>query len=494
VQSIWKFCVWGALVAVVSGCGGGEGDACQSAVYPAAPLGAASLLHVSAACPAEGADGSVAHPFAKIGDAIAKAGTGAAILIAPGTYAENVLVDKDISLVGSSNGAAPEKAGAVIDAPNDTAVSVSAGTALIRGLRIVNAGHAGILVDGAAVTIEGCRVEGTRFDSMNIGVGVAVKNNGSIILQNSAVTSSAGPGVFVRDAGAIILQNQIDQNQEGGVRLEHASTEVRIEGNELNKNARLAIGVFSSSAIILQNTISETQLDEAGVGDGIIESDLIDAATMTSFGPSNITAKDNQIGSSGRVGILCSGLMAQGIILQHNTLTSSGSMASITSKATFGAGVWLQAGAGSDMTSVIEDNTITGSKFVGLGLSGDTHGIILQNNTITETTLEMTLAGAQEIQIGDGINLFKGASAKITGNNNASKNGRFGIILDGANGGATTISGNMFNDNGQYGIILQNQPNAPDTTNNTTAGNTLGPSDLNPATPYGLQTKDFNVP
>ncbi len=124
--------------------------------------------------------------------------------------------------------------------------------------------------------------------------------------------------------------------------------------------------------------------------------------------------------------MLC-GLGAGGIILQNNTITGS------AASAPFGAGIWLQEGAGGVAGNVIKNNQITAGKFVGLGLTGDTHGIILQGNTVSGTTLGSTFVGVSEVMIGDGLNVFAGASATITGNT-LHQNGRAGLILDAGGG------------------------------------------------------------
>lgn len=493
MKNIWKICSMGAGVVLFSGCGAGESEACQSSAYPAAPDGATSLVHVSSACSGEGADGTIEHPYAKISDAVNAVPKGSSVLIAPGTYAESLQIKQDIALVGSSDGTKPEQAGAIVQPPTGSGVTVDGATVLIRGLAIESAAHSGIAVHGGSVTVEGCRVTGTKLDGADFGHGVSVSSNGSIILQHNAISGSAGAGVFVRDSAAIILQNEIDKSEVSGVRLEHASSEVRVEHNTLTNNAQAGISVYSSRAIILQNTIHDTRLDANGFGEGIAVSDLLDTTTMMSLGPSDITVKDNELVGTARVGILCLGPMARGIILQHNIITGSGAVAAKDNHAIGAAGVWLQGGAGSGAGSVIDSNTITGSSFFGLGLSGDTHAIILQNNAVKNTALASAFSGAQQFMVGDGITMSDGASAQITANN-ASGNGRFGIIVDAAKGTATTISGNEFNDNDQYGIILQNQPSAPDTTNNTTTGNKVGKEQLNPAVPYPMLWKSFAAP
>ncbi len=485
MQITWRIGSTGAFLALLlaSGCGSAGGD-CADQSYPAVPAGAGALIHVSGACAAEGADGSPEHPFATIGAAVAQAAKGDAVLIAPGTYAENVTISDDLFLVGSSSGVDAGQAGAVIKAPSSLAIVVLGGTkVLIRGVVVSQPIGAGIAVEKGEVTIEGSRISGASPDDQGkFGYGVVASGGSAIILQHSAVIGSAAAGVLISEARAIILQNQIDDNAGGGLRLERAVGEVTVQENTLAGNHLHGIGVLSSKAIILQNSVKDTLAFGDKGGDGILVSALAGEGGA-SFGPASISADGNTITNASRVGVLCAG-EAVGIILQNNTVTACGA------GAPFGAGIWLQGGAGADPTSRIEKNQLGENRFVGIGLSGDTHGIILQNNAVTGTVLGSTFLGVNEVMIGDGLSLSKGASAAIKGNTFAG-NGRFGAILDGASPTGLSVEDNVFEDNDQYGIILQNQPGMVSLGSNTFQGNTLGDSSAVGAGTYPVQDQDF---
>lgn len=476
------------------GCGGEDTQgqqvtdqpACEAGTFPDAPDGVASVLHVSAVCPAEGADGSAAHPYPTISAALAEAAAGAAILIAPGTYAENLQIAQDIMLIGSSDPMSPEAAVAIIQAPAEHAISVTAGEGVIlRGLRVAQPSGSGLLVRGGAVTLEGSSIEGAAPSADgSMGSGVIAVDDGSIILQNSAVTGAAGIGVHVSGARAIILQSTIRGCAGPGIRIDQAMEEVRIEGSTIEANTQMGVGVFSSRAIILQNIIKDTQTDAADIGDGVLAASLVDGSGNL-LEPADIELDGNEISGSGRVGVLCAA-GTRGIILQNNTIGQNGNLAP------FGAGVWLQGGAGGVQGNLIQGNTLTGNKFVGIGMTGETHGIILQNNAVSGTSLGTTFSGPDEIDVGDGIGLFSSASAQILGNT-VSGNGRFGLILDQADGAVTSVEGNTFEGNDQYGIILQNQPNAPATSNNSFQGNLVGDVSAVPEGTYGVRVDAFST-
>jgi parallel beta-helix repeat protein len=455
---------------------GGSGE-CKTDGYPSAPSGASSTVHVSAGCSAEDADGSASAPYPTISAAIAKAGKGAAVLVVAGKYKENLLIEKDIHIVGVSK----EKwgAGATIElsAPEATAIRVTSGAkATLEGFNISAPIGVGVFAKGGTATIVASKIEGAVVDgSGTLGYGVTAADEGAIILQNSAITGSAGLGALVAAATGTFTGSNISDNAAGGIRLDSATGEVTIEDNTLASNTSFGIGVFSSKAIILQNQIKDTQADAKGIGDAVLVTDLPGGAT------SSVKAQDNTITGAARVGILANA-GTSGIILQNNTISGSAAAAA------FGAAIWLQKGAGGAVGNEITGNTMTGNRFVGLGLSGETHGIILQHNAMSGTTMGTTFDGPKSVDIGDGMNLFKGASANAT-ENTFGQNARFGMILDSALG-STSIQNNTVVDNSLGGIILQNVGDMPNVTaNHDGAAGAVGETVA--TMPFGLNQSDF---
>jgi hypothetical protein len=475
---------------LTSACSSGSNGACAGEKYPAAPAGASETVYVSASCSASGADGTADHPYATIGEAVSKAKAGAAVLVAAGTYKEQLTIDQSMTIAGEVTAGSQGDDGAIIlQSPAPYAITVGTGaTVTLEGFQVTGAQGVGIWAKGGSVTASGCKIEDTSSytDKMvTSGYGILASDNGAIILQDSTITGSAlggalfsGVGGSVAGATGKISGSNVSHNHGYGVRLDQTSSPVTIEKSTLTANVGFGVGAFSSGAIILQNQIEDTALDAMGSADGIVT-----GSNMGVSIPSSVDAEDNHITGSGRVGVLCAA-GAGGIILQNNTVSGSGA------SAPFGAAIWLQQGAGPGAGNLIKGNTLSANKFVGLGLTGATGGIKLDANTITGTTLGSTFVGLNQVSIGDGINVFEGASAMIT-NNIVSQNGRFGMILD-AEDASTSIVMNRFLDNDQYGIILQNQPAMPPSTaNNTIMGNKAGATQTVAAGTYGINQSDF---
>ena len=260
-------------------------------------------------------------------------------------------------------------------------------------------------------------------------------------------------------------------------------SDTALTGNSLNGNLELGIGVFSSAGIILQNNgVHDTQFGgPAQSADGIIVSELKGADGL-SFGPSEVVMggdagkADGHLGNtvtgSARVGVLLSGQVS-GIILQ-NEASGNGR-----------AGIWLQSDAGTDEASpgiILQDNSIMDNHFLGISIGAGAEATV-ENNIVAGTREDVPPGGVPvigadltSITMGDGIGVFAGATAHVVGNM-ISGNTRAGILGDGLDVGTTTISDNTYDENSTGSIILQNV--APDSFAGSTNGEvtTLGEGD-----------------
>lgn len=473
----------GLAAAFLGGCQGA--DEC-TATYPAAPNGASDVVHV-AACGGAGADGSAKMPYATISAAIeaVRSKPGAAILVAPGTYTENLVVNSDVNIVGSNNPDRHEDAAIILQSPNPQSVRIeNAAMVTMTGVRIKDSIGVGVWVrDGASLTLNGSSVDTVTADADGVGYGVLSSDDAAIILQHTEVTGAAVMGVLVMQSRAIILQSNLHDNAGTGLRIEQATAEIQVQDSELQGNTQSAVTVMNSRAIILQSKLMGTKLDANGVGDGLLVGGLssVDAALF----PTEVVVKDSTLSDNGRVGFLASGAVARTIILQNNTISGN------SATGTMGAGVWIQGGAGSAAESIMEGNVVSQNRYLGVCLRGDTHGIILQNNQITATVLATAFSGVDSIELGDGIHVVAGASAKIM-NNKIDSNGRVGMILDNALGASTVIEGNTFSSNGEYGAAIQSTSNAPSTAGNTFQNNSMG--DVAMASSYTIPAADLVRP
>ena len=127
---------------------------------------------------------------ATINAAIAAALPGDTILVAPGIYTENVLVNKSVTLAGGG--------GATIEAVNwmDPALEVTANNALVSGFTVTGSWVNEIAVTAAnGVTIDAVNVvDGASF---YMAYGIWVDRSASTIVSGSTVNISGGPGIVM---------------------------------------------------------------------------------------------------------------------------------------------------------------------------------------------------------------------------------------------------------------------------------------------------------
>jgi parallel beta-helix repeat protein len=489
-----EYVAFGALglsLQVLAGCGGGEG-ACQTATYPPAPADAKSAVHVSAGCPAGSADGSADHPFPTIQEGVDHAMSGEAVLVAPGTYAENVSIAKPIKLIGAPADSDPDAAPVLVKAPAHFAITIAEGTQGVElsGLAVLDPIGAGVWVQKLAqATVESSRIEGAVPDAMGFGYGFLATDDGAFVLCRSKITGSHLAGVLVSGSKGEIGWSKISGNHgRGGIRVETSTGTVSIHDNELDGNDEAAIGAYSSDVSVVKNVITNTKSGGMmNIGDGVVVSRLKDAQKMY-IGSAKATLSGNTIQGNGRVGVLFSaGALGS---VDSNQITGNGFGSA------FAAGLWAQAGAGGPSGDglVITGNTVSGNQYVGIGLTSNARAKIAENTAVSDTKAAVVFLGASQPLIGDGIGVFDGSFAAITGNT-LQGNGRFGLIFDAASKDCT-VNGNTIGGSGQFGVVVQNQATAPDLSTDTLMGNMGGESKVvgMGEMPYGVQKAEFGTP
>ncbi len=204
-----------------SACGAGQlavpGDAachapaaCGAGTWGDIPVDAATVYVDAAAAP--GGDGSAAKPFTTIGAAVAKAMPGQLVAIAAGTYAEALVLDKPLKLVGRC----PEQV--AIDGGAAVAVAVGPGASgtELRALAIRGA-NIGIVVVHATATIASVWVDHTGWTGVNAELGA------DVTLEDSLVDGATAVGVRARGAKLAVVRTVVrgtrpipDADAQGG--------------------------------------------------------------------------------------------------------------------------------------------------------------------------------------------------------------------------------------------------------------------------------------
>jgi parallel beta-helix repeat protein len=221
---------------------------------------------------------SVPDEYPTIQRAIDAANPGDTVYIRIGTYVENLLVNKRLTLVGES------KESTVIDGSgkNQTIIDVTANDVVITGLTVRNCSrkagtsYAGIKISGRACNISGNFVTNTK-------VGILVTSQGSRISKN--VLKSNGHGIALQLAAEVAVEGNTASGNTEGISLSASSNNIIVGNRALNgsfgghgvtlssrslNNTLLANALLSnyhglwlsdsSGNLIVNNTISDNEL------------------------------------------------------------------------------------------------------------------------------------------------------------------------------------------------------------------------------------------
>lgn len=212
-----------------------------------------------------------------IQDGINVASDGDTVLVAPGTYTENINFDGKAITVVSSNG------------PKST---------------IINGGGAGPCAtfssgEGTTSVLEGFRLT-------NGATGVSVSNSSSPTITKNVITGNAGSGVYSYFGSPVITYNTIEKNKSGtgaGIYVLGASTPgATITHNVIRSNLAYEFGggitfFAAGTAYVEDNVIAKNTCNECQ-GGGIYMVNEADEVIVQNLIYSNIANSGSQIYSS----------------------------------------------------------------------------------------------------------------------------------------------------------------------------------------------------
>jgi parallel beta-helix repeat protein len=155
-------------------------------------------------------DGTWSYPFHSIQEGIDVAGPGDWVFVRAGSYGENVLLRKDITLIGEGAGNTIVD-GTAANLPVIRCVSTAA--AEIMGFHIQNGTGAGIQCDQATVSIQQNIISNTRE-----GDGIEAGSGSSLTIANNVIYSNGQAGIAIEEgASATIVNNTVVSNALDGI-------------------------------------------------------------------------------------------------------------------------------------------------------------------------------------------------------------------------------------------------------------------------------------
>jgi len=205
---------------------------------------AASILYVGGSGPGN---------YTTIQAAINAAKSGDTIRVYAGTYNENVIVNKTVTLIGNGTAITTINGGA-----SDDVVFISADWVNITGFKITNSGtnseDAGIDIGLA----NNCKIENCNFPNNERGIRLNFSSN-NIIRNNTCNSNRWGEGIELSDSPSNTIENNTCSNNWEGIKISSSSSNT-IKNNTCSNNYDGIDLWFSTNNIFYNNTMSSCGL------------------------------------------------------------------------------------------------------------------------------------------------------------------------------------------------------------------------------------------
>jgi nitrous oxidase accessory protein len=203
-------------------------------------------------------DGSA--DFHSIQDAVNNASSGDMIRVRSGTYKENVLIDKTVSLIGEN--------------PNNTIIDgnatlytllIAANSAVVKNFTIRNSGeypYSGLFLN----QVSGNIIANNKIEYN--GAGIRILYSGGNVFYNNKISSSNYEGIYMYYTSSnVFFNNEILSNSYSGIRLLYSDGNI-FYGNQILKNKYNGIYLYrSTNNSFSGNTISNNY---CGIGAGYL--------------------------------------------------------------------------------------------------------------------------------------------------------------------------------------------------------------------------------
>jgi len=386
--------------------------------------------------------------------ALSKAVDGDTIFVAPGTYPEQVLISKNISITGT--GAQPSAV--VIDGQHQYQVLAAGCLACTKTISVSNltiqngsapskgsfTGAAGVTVNGATLTMSKVVIQNNAAGpgTFGLGGGIYISGTAALIISDSTITGNstsndATNGDFYNGKGGGIYNNG-SLNITSNVTISNNTSQFSGGGLYNAKGGHANIG----GAIIENNRSSISGASNEG-GGGIYSADTLLLQGGT-------TIKNNQAQDGG--GLYSTGVTTlNGVTIDGNTAVSVGggiyqtygqlttrltasNISIVNNQAELGGGIYNDFDMGSGAVPAlgylqIEQSTIASNHAIGSGggiFNGDQASMYLVNDTISNNAADGVGGG-----IATGQNGATGLALNVTIAYNTASQGA-GIITGGS--------------------------------------------------------------
>jgi len=181
----------------------------------------------------DGGDGSREHPFNNIQDAVDAVGEGGTVYVWNGSYPENVIINKTLTIIGNGS------ANTTIDGGGSGhVVEITAAWVNLSGFTLTNAGSgkSGILVDSWYNHISGNNCSGNDY-------GITLLGSGNTLESNNC--SSGDTGIYLYYSNTNSLMNISCEGNDYGIYLTRSSNNTLVN-TTITLSRDIGIGIWES--------------------------------------------------------------------------------------------------------------------------------------------------------------------------------------------------------------------------------------------------------
>jgi internalin A len=192
-----------------------------------------------------------AADFVTIQEAVDAASSGDTIIVYPGTYTENVDVNKDHLTIRSESGAEATIVRAAN--PDDHVFNVNTDWVNITGFTVKNptgTGRAGIYLYYASH----CTVSDNNAMNNTVGIWLIHSSNNDLI--NNSVSNNHAQGIFLSSSASNTITNNNVSNNQYGIYLDSSSSNILTNNNASNNYAGIFLRDSSNANTITNNNAS----------------------------------------------------------------------------------------------------------------------------------------------------------------------------------------------------------------------------------------------
>jgi len=209
-------------------------------------LAAGTTIYVDDSNVAGPWNGTQLHPFRHINDGIAAANAGDTVSVSSGTYTENVLITKNMTLIGESKDTTYIDGGGsgrslYLSGSDTNPIWVD-----VSGFTIQNAGGGGFACTACSYVVNGDITNNKIINSVE-GDGIQMYHCQGMTISNNVISGNKMAGISVLLSDQNVFSTNIIQQNQKGIHLSSFSDSNDITGNTIRDNSVYGIYVVQSS-------------------------------------------------------------------------------------------------------------------------------------------------------------------------------------------------------------------------------------------------------